>query len=499
MEEELEIINEKDISNKIKIKSVRNFIYKRIKAKEIDKNSFINDNIYIKYIKNPNIIFQNKGDINNNNLKLLFNELKKDMEEGNNILFSFLDIFPNLVKAYIESDLDDFNNIKDNEIYNISESVYLKTFEKLKNNCFISKEALFPIYDYFKYLYDILVESKELKKENDIFLNKFNKITKLFKIFYESNNIKKEINFSSYCFIGGSICLEFNEEFDISKIFPIEIKINILNSNYISNLNDESCLIKINDEEIKNKDLKRNCIEQKLKIIDFIIDSNKIKADFKFTERNFSFSEKVKLKKFKYITLLEGFFGQISSIKLIIGKINDNKEYDFTPFLLRNENLLFPKNINKNSEDKLKHFLPVLKIDNKNLVNINYINYNDSKFDIIDYYGGIIQFLPFYPILKKLSEISNKKDNKYKELNEEINYFSNFIIKLIIKKLFSSNNKKKLFKKHIYFVYYLLLDLNIYLTFIIEEYEKKKDEYEGIYNCLDLLIMLYYNQLNQFN
>ena len=225
MEEELEIINEKDISNKIKIKSVRNFIYKGIKGNNINKNDFINNNIYIKYLENPNIIFQNKDDLNNNNLKLLFNELKKDTEKRNNILFPFLDIFPNLVKAYIESDLDDYSNKKNNEICNISESVYLKTFEKLKNNCFISKEALFPIYDYFKYLYDILVESKELKKENDIFLNKFNKIIKLFEIFYESNNIKKEKNFSSYCFIGGSICLEFNEEFDISKIFPIEIKI----------------------------------------------------------------------------------------------------------------------------------------------------------------------------------------------------------------------------------------------------------------------------------
>ena len=491
MEEELEIINEKDISNNIKIKSVRNFVNK------INKNDLNNDNIYIKYLEDPNIIFQNKDDINNNNLKLLFNELKKDMEEGNNILFPFLDIFPNLIKAYIESDLDDFNNVENNKIYTISESIYLKTFEHLKNNCFISKEALFPIYDYFKYLYDM--ESKELKKEDEVFLKKFKKMVKLFEIFYESNNLKKENNLSSYCFIGGSICLEFNEEFDILKIFPIEIKINILNSDYLYNINDESFLIKINDEEIKNKDLKKNCIEQKLKIINFLIDSNNIKVNFKFEKKNFGFTEKVKLKKIKSIILLESFYGQISSIKLSIGKINNNKEYDFTPFLLRNENTIFPRNINKISEDKLKRLLPIIKIDNTNLVNINYINYNDSKFDIIDYYGGIIQFLPFYLIIKKLIEISNGKDNKYKDLNDDINYFSNFIIKLIIKKLFSTKDKRKLFKKHIYFVYYILLDLNIFLTVNIEEYEEKKDEYEGIYNCLDLLIMIYYNQLNQFS
>ena len=72
-------------------------------------NEYDKECIYIKYLENPNIIFQNKGDINNSNLILMFNELKQDMEDGFNILFPFIDICPNLIKAYIESDLDDIN------------------------------------------------------------------------------------------------------------------------------------------------------------------------------------------------------------------------------------------------------------------------------------------------------------------------------------------------------------------------------------------------------
>ena len=98
--------------------------------------------IYIKYLENPNIIFQNKGDIHN--LKLMFNELKKDIEDGYNILFPFIDICPNLIKAYIESDIDDINF--ENEIIPLlSESTYIKTIIELKNNFFINKEVLFPI------------------------------------------------------------------------------------------------------------------------------------------------------------------------------------------------------------------------------------------------------------------------------------------------------------------------------------------------------------------
>ena len=412
MEEEKIYINEKDLINNIKIESTINFINNIKKDKsqiKLDKNEYKDDNIYIKYLINPNIIFEDKKDINNNinknNLKSLFNELNKDMEKRNNIIFPFLEIFPNLVKAYIESDLDDYNNVEEKEIFNINESIYLKTFEKLKNNCFINKEALFPIYDYFKYLYDILVESKESKKEDDTFLNKFYKMVKLFEIFYEINNMEKENNISSFCFIGGSMCLEFNEEYDISKICPIEIKINILNSDYISYIKDELCLIKIKEEEFNNIDLKKNINNQKLKAINFKIDSETIKIEFQFEEKYFGFSEKIKLKKIKNITLLEDFYGQISSLTLSIGKNNNKIEYSFEPISLRNENIIFPKKRKNNEEKskekvKLKDIKPIIKINNKNLVGINYINY--QHFDIIDYYGGIIQFLPFYPIIKNL-------------------------------------------------------------------------------------------------
>ena len=88
------------------------------------------NNIYIKYLKNSNIIFRDKGDNNNKNLKLLFDELNEDMDKQNNIIFPFLNVLPNLVQAYIDSDLDDtFTNKTSDNI-----SYYLITNNKNTNN-----------------------------------------------------------------------------------------------------------------------------------------------------------------------------------------------------------------------------------------------------------------------------------------------------------------------------------------------------------------------------
>ena len=89
-------------------------------------------------------------------MKLIFKELDSDIKAGCNILFPFLDIFQNLIKAYIDSDLDDINF---EEKQSVSNSNYIKIFSQLKCNLFINKEILFPIYDYFSNLYDMIIEA----------------------------------------------------------------------------------------------------------------------------------------------------------------------------------------------------------------------------------------------------------------------------------------------------------------------------------------------------
>ena len=487
-----------------------NIMFSKIKAIEsffISKNLNIaqnneekieeekNINIYIKYLKNPGVIFQN-NDLNNKNLILLFNELKKDLEMGNNIIFPFINIIPNLVKAYIESDLDDSIYINGKKI-SIDESIYLKIFEKLKGNCFIGKEILFPLYDYFKNLYDITADSNNLQKEDHSLLKKFYKAIKLFEILYE----KKVSNScsSSLCFIGGNIYIEFNNEFWLSNIYTIDIELNILNGDYIKYLKDDLNIIKINEKGIKYKDLKKNMDDKKLRIIKISIDSDSINIIFEFDNKNFSIKENSKCLIIRNIILLENFYGQVSSIKLTIREKRNKKEYLFLPISIRNENTIFYKNLNHiNDTNIIEDIIPTINIENKHLVNVNYINYNNEKFDIVNYFGGIIQFLPFYQILKKLTEISNN-NKKYIELKNENIYFFNSILKIIIKQLFLYIKKKNIFEKYVCFIYYLCLDLDLDLSIELDELVKIKNENDkDIYNKIDLLIMLYFNQKNLF-
>ena len=190
------IINELNNKNKYNvIKLIHDFFITNDK-KELEINetgiNFANFNeknvnIYINYLKNQKLFFKDKGNDNNENIILLFKQINDDIEKGNNIIFPFLDICPNLVKAYIESNLDDVNIFCSNEDKqadsSINDSFYLKAFEKLKNNCFISKEVLFPIYDYFNHLYDIVTKKIE-SKDNEKYSNYPKLMKYLYKFFF---------------------------------------------------------------------------------------------------------------------------------------------------------------------------------------------------------------------------------------------------------------------------------------------------------------------------
>ena len=507
--------NEKSQNNFLKCKSIHDY-FVHLKDKSINNNyKKNNNNIYIDYLEKPSIIFQDKGDDNNKNLKLLFNELNKDMDDGNNILFPFLDVCPNLVKAYIQSDLDDINNENDDVNASVSKSIYLKTFEKLKNNCFISKEILFPIYDYFSNLYDIIIDTKEIKEKDIISFKKFNKMIKLFEIFYDTDIDKNKRNKSSFCLIGNFISILFNQPVQLSEINQINININFLNSDFIKYLNNDLILIQINEKKIKNNDLMYNIKKNlNLETIKFIINKNKITTDYTFNNKdNVSISESAELEDLEYILLFEDFYCQISSIDIVIDKDINKLKYKFLPVSIRDNNKIyyFNKNITNDDNNKNKNIIPDIIIGNQHLANVNYINYNDDKLDIIDYFGGIIQFLPFYRIVKNLKVIFNEeekiKENKNKnDINvtnnvvrkkyyfdkEILNDFVNVLIKIILKKLISSSEKEKLFRKYLCFFYYILLDLDLELLEPLNDFEEDKD----IYDSLELIMMMYYNQKN---
>ena len=95
-----------------------------------------NDNTLKQFISSPNILE------NESTLIDFIKELTNQLKLGNNILIPFLNIYPNLINAYINSDLDEDNNFE-----------YIEIFKLLKINSFISRENLFPIYEYFSDIY----------------------------------------------------------------------------------------------------------------------------------------------------------------------------------------------------------------------------------------------------------------------------------------------------------------------------------------------------------
>ena len=522
--------NEIIIQKKGKLKEFHDFLINNKKTKNDNKeteNEYEENNIYFKYLKNPNIIFQDKGDINNNNLKLLFKELNDDIDNGYNILLPFLENIPqNLVKAYIESDLDNINTTEEgtqNEKGRITfckmpddESLYQKLFKKLKYNCFIHKQVIANIYEYFSDLY----HKKNEIKDDDKILKKLNKMINLFKIFYENEENK---NISSICSLGGILKLGFNKEIDLSKEIKLSLKINILTF-FFEDIIKNSNLLKINDIEEKYECILNNISEQKLEYINFIISLNKIDIEFKTNKKKMTITENVDLGKIQEISFFQNFYGQISSIEVLISRNKKSEKFYFYPISIRNGEIYYLKRkIGHNT--KLINNSPKIIICDQNFVKINYLNYNQEEFDIIDYFGGVIQFLPFYQIIQSLNDKKlykmNEDVNKIKENNnvsmsinktnentvliirETLSEFANFIITRIAKKLLLTKNGFKYYKKYAIFIFYLILnlelDLNIVFEFDNEKEKEKINKQTKLKSYIEFLKMIYYTQKNTYD
>ncbi len=190
------------------------------KSKIIENDNNILNNILIKYIKDPNIIKDNKS----NNLSLFIEELSKQIKNGNSIILPFIDPCYDLIEAYINSDND---KIDCNKI-----------FTELIENSFINRKNLFPIYAYFSELYS----DNDSLRESDEKLNKFTKIVELWKLFYSSSekyiNNKNLSSCSSFCFLGTG--LEIEKICDSPEITVyLKITINFLNDDFLKYVNPD--------------------------------------------------------------------------------------------------------------------------------------------------------------------------------------------------------------------------------------------------------------------
>ena len=179
-----------------------------INSEENPPNKVNNENILINYFKNKNIIFNDEVYLIN-----FIVQLNNYLKGNENIIFPFLDLVPDLVKAYIQSSIDEEK---------IGEYKYINIFSSLIKTTFISKENLFPIYSFFsKFFSDVATI-----KEDDIRLKKLMKIVDLLLIFFllikmiQKTNIKNQV----YAFWGGVLAC-FSEKKFLWKIKILKLKL----------------------------------------------------------------------------------------------------------------------------------------------------------------------------------------------------------------------------------------------------------------------------------
>ena len=206
-----------------------------IKVKEIE-NLFFCSNGNINNYQNLLTYYDNKDILNDKlHLEKIIEELKSLINsEYDNILIPFLSPpCDELLEAYINSDLDEDENIKS---YN--DFKYIQIFEKLKNYLFISNNNVYLIYSYFgKLFYD----AKNIE-QNDKRLSKFLKYKELWRIFYTLPENKENNKKSNIIFIGGKLLFELNsnEIIDLNKN-DIIIKINFLNNSLSYRTGRDAC------------------------------------------------------------------------------------------------------------------------------------------------------------------------------------------------------------------------------------------------------------------
>ena len=238
-------INDKINSRFLLLNSIHNQIeslYKNDKASiqsiNESKNELNDNNILLKYLKNKNSVFNDRT-----NFISFIQQLEFFLNDNENIIFPFLDSCPKLVKAYMESDLDEEK---------LGEYKYMNIFSQLTRHSFINKENLFPIYNFFS---DLLSDITDIR-EYDMRLKKLTKIMDLWLIFYSFNNNDingkekaNEFQESSICFLGGSLTALFREEISPEKKI-IEINIDLLKNQYINLIKGENSFLKINNNTL---------------------------------------------------------------------------------------------------------------------------------------------------------------------------------------------------------------------------------------------------------
>ena len=473
-----EKVNDETLTTLKLLKSIKDFYNNE------SKNIEDSDNILIKYLKDPNIIKNNKKE----NASLFIKELLDQIKNGNNIILPFIDPVYDLIESYLDSDIDILNEKKLVE-YDM-DSQYKQIFEELIKNSFINRKILIPIYAYFTELFSSCGEISQ----SDERLSKLPKIINLWKLFYSFND-DINANFdssSSFCFMGSEIEI-LGYDF-LPENYYLKIIINFLNNSFIkynNSLKETLNNIKIKENNITKITSIYYNIKPKKGIVG--VSADKSLGSLRNLEKNN-----------KSIAILNNFYGEIESIEISI--IKENSDYSeeiiyeksIKPFPIKNSGILFSNKFDfyLNQDEFLYSQKIELKLANKNLVKSNYINYKDDS-NIIDYFGGLRQLLPFLNIInglhrnKQISEINNIEKDIFL-----INFVENILL-IFFNYLIKAEEKAKI-NIHNYW------NFIIYIINKIEPIKSEKNHinlkrFKSINFQKDKLLNLIYNLLKYIN
>ena len=217
---------------------------------------------------------------------------------------------------------------------------------------------------------------------------------------------------------------------------------------------------------------------------EFYINNEEIENDYyKFIDENN-----------KNLKILNNFYGQLKSINISVNKkeskkneiiysnkiypfplkdnggillsseikFNDNNKYffknNFSSFFSGNEDVIDYEVNDTSNILKIK-----LKTIDRNLVKVNYINYKEDKFNIIDYFGGLTQFLPFLNIINGIYKNNNINIINNKEKLDILTDFVKNILLIIAKNITNSGEyKQENFKKYWNFYLYILNKIELF-------------------------------------
>ena len=414
------------------------------KEKEKASEKYVRINNIEKFIQRPSLI-------NEKSIEQVLGIIKDNLNEKNYSFFSLTNIAQNLIKSYIESNLDEDEK---------GDFLYYEVFERLKELSYMGREYLFPIYEYFSEVLHTLKKQGEEFKIQDSKLLKFYKVYRIWKLLYTQS--VKTIK----------IILEAEKgikDKEIIKVsFKSKIKIDL-------NINVKWLQIKT---KVTDKILlapKKNIFKYvgKLALMTIIISRNFI--GMVFTDRNgkFIYEEKIDVifNDIEKIVLLENFYGEIN---IEIEREGKNETVDI---MLKEKRI---GNFNISFEGY-------------------YLNFQDANFDLIDSLGGLKQLIPFVFLINEIYRNKNIRTIGKEDKTEFLKLFIMDILDILcrycqkyylnhksIKKDGTKYEKlQKKFKKYTLFAFYLMFHIDYEL---LPKVNSKKPEEKIIYYAKEIVI-----------